>query len=108
MIVQDEKKDLPDELGFLLMLTIALLDVTKGKLHPMVDVLNVLSVTEKDLKGSLLSFAGGPQKALARSHRDALTSLKGASEMMRSVAESMDVLIRGIEEELDRQREPGQ
>lgn len=96
-----KKSDNQEEIGVLLMTTIALLDVAKGKLHPMVDSVGVLSVTVDEIKGHLPSTVSNPKKSLVRIQTKALDDLRRASAMLRDVSDGIDSLVEGIEQEMN-------
>ena len=96
-----KKSDNQEEIGVLLMTTIALLDVAKGKLHPMVDSVGVLSVTVDEIKGHLPSTVSNPKKSLVRIQAKALDDLRRASAMLRDVSDGIDSLVEGIEQEMN-------
>jgi len=100
-----KQSDNQEEIGVLLMTTIALLDVAKGKLHPMVDSVGVLSVTVDEIKGHLTSPISDPKRALVRVQQKALDDLRKASAMLREVSDGIDSLVEGIEQEMAKQDE---
>lgn len=92
-----------DEFGVMLLSTIALLDVAKGKLHPVVDAINVLNFTEEDV--FQLTGARQPSAQLARMRQKALQELKEVPQLLHSIAETLESCIEALEESLETEPE---